>query len=152
MDPLTNTTIYNDTTAFEMIADTFIHTNVFGVEYIIPFVIVVMTLVLITRNIYKWSILAFPVLVGWHVIGLRNSIILYVLSGIAFVISSMSTEVIGSMATAYDDDSGILGKIFNRNKRKIFKSTAPSRGSSIYNIYAMTDGKKEKVSTEEVKK
>lgn len=85
------------TTGLALIKDVFTNTTVFGQLWIIPMLVVILTLVIITRDIKQWKIMALPVMIAWHIIGLKQSMPFFILAVFFFVIELLSTETAGNL-------------------------------------------------------
>lgn len=91
------------TLGFELIRETILNTSVFGIGWLIPIALSGLSIWLITRDINKWKILAFPVLTGWYISGLRSGTlfdsVILVAAAAMFVIEAMSIEGLGRLAS-----------------------------------------------------
>lgn len=88
----------NETLGLTLLKEVTIDVLPFGTDYITPIIIVVLTMLIISRSISSWKILAFPVTVAWHIAGLTPHHLWYILTVIMFVIESLSLETIGDIA------------------------------------------------------
>lgn len=70
--------------------------ELFGIPWMLPLVLVAITMLLITRDIQEWQVLALPVTVFWHIIGVTPHFLWYVVAIIMFVLYLLSLETIGS--------------------------------------------------------
>lgn len=89
---------------------TFTDTSIFGLTWLIAIPVILLTLVLITRQTEKWKTLAFPVAMIWHIAGLEVHQLLFIILGIMFVIDSISLEVLGqSLEVIKRVGTGLMG-------------------------------------------
>lgn len=86
-------------TAYSILGNAFENTMVFNIGWIISLAITAISLVLITRNSQKWRILAFPVMLGWHVAGIAPNFIIYLASALMFAIEGISIQTLGDIIT-----------------------------------------------------
>lgn len=77
-----------------IITESFNNTNVFGTSLVIPLLVMIITLVLITRNIKEWKALALPLAVAYAIAGLKISFLIYLVAIFLFVIEVISIESI----------------------------------------------------------
>jgi hypothetical protein len=72
-------------------------TIIFNISWILSIIFVFLTLIIITRDVNKWKTLAFPVTILWHIVGITPSFILYIITGLLFIIDALSMQGIGNM-------------------------------------------------------
>ena len=89
----------------------FRNSNIFGVSWIIPIVLVLLTCVAITRDYNKWKTLVLPVATLWSAIGLNINYIILTGGAIMFVGSNLSVEVFGGILESVKKVVGIQGTI-----------------------------------------
>lgn len=88
----------NITVAYDMLKGSITQVNVFGISWIIPTIIIVITLVLITRDIQKWKILTLPVSILYYLVGIKTSWVIMFAAAIIFAVESLSIQAIGNIA------------------------------------------------------
>lgn len=82
-------------TGFSVFTQVFRDTGFNGAGAIIlQATIIIASLLLVTRKVSDWKILAFPIIIGWSEVGMRSTwmLIMAIFSGIIFVISALSTD------------------------------------------------------------
>jgi len=77
--------------------DMFTSISLFGVDWLMSIILVFFCLLLITRNVHDWKILALPLFTIWHALGVQTSFAVLVLAGIAFVLEMLSFQMIGNL-------------------------------------------------------
>lgn len=87
----------NITVAYTMLKNSIGNTEVFGLSWILPTILLILILLIITRDINKWKILALPTAVLLKIIGLNISYPVLLATGIIFAVESLSTQTIGSI-------------------------------------------------------
>ena len=55
---------------YEFIRQIFIDTTIFDIGWAISVIVTILSLLIITRDTQEWKKLAFPVMVGWHIVGI----------------------------------------------------------------------------------
>lgn len=83
-----------------LLNDLFTDVTVFGVDWIIALITTIMIMLIISRDPEKWKVLLLPVTIVVGILGLTPTIIQYFIGAILFVINTMSTQVMGYIATA----------------------------------------------------
>lgn len=102
---------------FSLFEETFTYAYVLGVEWIIPLMITIVGMLIITRDINKWKIMALPMLILTRIAGIPTNIILLMVAGIIFVIEALSTQTVGNiLQSVYKGESIMAGK---REKKEI---------------------------------
>lgn len=120
----------NETLAYDLIKNSFIHTNIAGAEWIIPLIMIVVSLFIITRDIEEWKTLGFLVSVTLYTAGLRVHILILVGTGIIFAINSLSLTMIGNTIGAVSRSITVIGeKILKEGKiaYKTKKAITPTK-------------------------
>lgn len=83
-----------------LVQEMFTYARILGQSWIVPTIITFLTMAIITRDVEKWKILAFPVWAGWWIVGVRangiTSFLIFTILAIMFVIELLSTQVIGN--------------------------------------------------------
>lgn len=74
----------------------FTDVEIFGYNWIIPTLILIITLVLITRDYKMWASLGLPMMVLLHTIGLRMHPLIFLTIGIIYAIDLISIRLIGA--------------------------------------------------------
>jgi len=75
----------------------FADTIIFNVTWLISLAITFLSLLILTRDANKWKILAFPVMLMWHIAGVPPNFLIYLVSAIVFAIEAMSLQTIGQI-------------------------------------------------------
>jgi len=88
------------TEGFGLFKDVFVNTNVLNISWLLSIVFVILTMVLITRDVSKWKTLAFPVTVMWHIAGITPNYLLYMITGIVFAVDVLSLSSGGGFIQA----------------------------------------------------
>lgn len=101
------------------IKETFTHTHVFGMSWVISGIAVILTMLLITRDLQKWKTIALPTCVIITLSGLQVSVVLYIIAGIVFAIDLLSLEVSGNIMKGIQRVTGGLAGIA---KKKVVES------------------------------
>lgn len=76
-----------------------ISTNL-AIPTIIPLTIVIVTLFIITRNTSKMKVLAFPVVIMYNIIGLKQHIITIIATALIFALETMNITGIDNLITS----------------------------------------------------
>lgn len=82
---------------FTLFKESFQNVWIFQLDYVISLILVLLSCLLITRDYQKWKTLAFPLTVGWHVVGINQSLLIYTVLGIMFVIENLSLQLLGNV-------------------------------------------------------
>lgn len=85
--------------AFNFITDSFTNIEIFGINDAIGIILVLLTLILITREYKTWSIMALPVMIGWKTAGIPINITIWAAGLISFALSAMQDTTIGDLLT-----------------------------------------------------
>lgn len=75
-------------------------TTIFGIDYAIGTILTALTLLLITRDMEKWKVMALPVMIAYQVIGVTQSKPLFLLAGVLFIIEALSIQTVGDIIGA----------------------------------------------------
>jgi hypothetical protein len=129
-----------------LLNDIFTNTTVFNVEWLFSIIFVVMTLAIITRDVEKWRILALPVTIMWHIVGIKPSMILYIFVGILFVLEAFSMQVAGNVVGTVQEmftgkertEDKVKKQVFNKKFAGYLNTLSPDQLS-------MAIGKRKKV-------
>lgn len=85
---------------YTIIQEVFTYSRILLQGWIIPLIVTFLSMLLITRDVEKWKILAFPIWAGWWIVGIRGTgltnFIIFTITAILFVIEILSTQVIGN--------------------------------------------------------
>lgn len=81
--------------ATSMVTEAFVDTTVFSIEWLIALAVLVISMLLITRNPKYWTFLAFPLTIGWHIVGLTPSLLQYIFTAIIFGFELFTQGTIG---------------------------------------------------------
>lgn len=76
--------------------------NIAGASWVVPLIIVFLIMLIITRDVEKWKIMAFPIMAGLKVVGIPRDypmvwLLFIMLAGIIFVMESMAHQVLGKV-------------------------------------------------------
>lgn len=85
---------------FSFFSQAFQHTPLAGITWIVPIMVVAITMLLITRDPNKWKVTFLPTLLSWRVIGLETSMIFIGIAVLLFVQESLQMDVIGNIVSA----------------------------------------------------
>lgn len=124
------------TEGFTMIQTVFQGTRFAGIEWIIPIIVVFISLIIITRDFESWGLLAFPVCLIWNVVGFRIPLIFLIGSALFFAVTVLSLQKQGMLIeTGYN----IMKRPFRSKKR----SDKPRKASivDIKKAFYMSDKK-----------
>lgn len=91
---------------FELISNVFTRTTVFGIDWIIPTIVIILTLIIITRDVNKWKTLALPVSAAWYIIGLKTSPVILVGAGLVMIMELISIETLGNLLDTVTEKAG----------------------------------------------
>lgn len=111
---------------FGFLQDAFIGQTWLGSDWIIPSAVLLITLVLISRDVSSWKILAFPVAFGLNTAGMLVPYLLLIATGFLFVFSALSPRIIGNMIQPITQGFKQLGS--NQRSQKL-RSNAGDRYS-----------------------
>jgi Ni/Fe-hydrogenase subunit HybB-like protein len=90
----------NYTMGFEFLKETLQHTSFLQINFIVALIFIIITLLIITRDIEKWKLLALPVSILWEIIGVPVHLLILISAGIMFAIEILSLTQIGNLAEA----------------------------------------------------
>ena len=99
---------------FNILRETFTEVTIFNIDWIIPLILSVIVIFMITRSVSEMKKVAFPVVVMLGIMGLQNSIIVYLMSGFMYVpsimnISQMSTLLSNTISQTASAASSVVG-------------------------------------------
>lgn len=96
------------TDGISLIQQVFGLTGFSGTLLVMQTIILIGTLVYMTRDVNNWKIMALPVIVGYHLSGLISfNFVFYLISGVIFVIESLSRSEFGRVIGAIDNTIGL---------------------------------------------
>lgn len=135
---------------FALMRDLMLDTWVFNVGWVFSVLATFFTLLALTRDTEKWKNLAFPVMIGWHIAGIPPFFLLYIVSGLMFVVENLSLQTIGSLATIMrrePKEKTQLQKVASREQKKRIRKDVSQRqqiglskkGKPIYGDYIISD-------------
>lgn len=78
----------------ELFKSAYLDTTIFSVDFILPTIIILLSLLFITREINAWKTLALPVSFAWLTAGVQTTFLFYVVATIIFVIDTMSLQAL----------------------------------------------------------
>lgn len=87
----------NITAAYTLLKESLTQTTVFGIEWIVPTIALIILLTIITRDVNKWKILAFPSSIILHILGLKQSYIIMMILAIVMGVEAVSLQTIGNI-------------------------------------------------------
>ena len=108
----------NETAAWTIVQEVFKDSLVFNIDWLIVIFIVFISMLLITRNIQKWKVLALPVTLAWSIAGLKPSLLWYIIITIIFGVESLSIDMLGSLVKAVSKPFVETGKIATKGIMK----------------------------------
>lgn len=85
---------------FGVWTEIFTYTYIAGVRWLLPIMLTLIACLLISRDMEKWKIMAFPLLVMQKLMGIDVHFILLSATAILFVIEALSTEFVGNILLA----------------------------------------------------
>jgi len=85
------------TADWSYMTDAFQNTYILGSGWLLPSILTFVIMILITKDINKWKVMALPLMVIWIIIGIKVHLAILILAGIIFVIEALSTEMGGSI-------------------------------------------------------
>lgn len=91
----------------------------FGSELITSSILVMLTLLIITRDRERWGQIALPVVIGWQVAGIRPHIFLYIITAIIFVVTNLSFRTTATIISALKKQEPILRQQYQEQRKKI---------------------------------
>lgn len=92
------------TQGFNVLRDSMNSSSIAGIDYVIPLILVFLTLVFVTRDLEEWKTLAFPILLMWGLAGIDVPLIFNALLGIQFVLTIIGIQRLGN----------VLGAVFTK--------------------------------------
>ena len=131
---------------FDAITDLFTNTWTLGTGWLIPLAVAIIAMALITRDVKKWTILAFPIFVLQRIIGMPVHLVLLAFSAMAFAVEVLSTQLIGRMISAIkihrpkSREERSLRKIGKRQKVLDFYTKAYEQEKAIFGKTKRTKG------------
>lgn len=72
----------------------------FGSTMITSIILIMVTLLIITRDRERWGQIALPVAIGWHISGITPHIFVYIITAIIFVITCLSFKTTATIMSA----------------------------------------------------
>lgn len=115
-----NLTEWNLSIGKELIGDAFLRTEIGGFTYIVPLMVILLSLFLVTRDMNKWKTLFFPMSIAWYIVGLDVHLLILIVAGLIFAISSISLELISDIIESSAEV--IRERRLSRGERTKFKS------------------------------
>lgn len=118
----------NITTGLELLKNSVENITIFGISDIAPTALIPIICVMITRDIQKWKILAFPVTILLHIIGIEQNLLVMIIAGMMFVIENVSLQLIGELLDVVrgkkriKEELKMLKGAEKQHKRKMVKS------------------------------
>lgn len=101
-------------TAITILENIFFSTSFTGQVWLMKALIIVGTLVFITRDTKSWMSLALPVMIGWEYFGMNVPIAYMLIAGIIMVVDALSLDTMGSSLGGLADG---IGKLATRKGR-----------------------------------
>ena len=96
-------TLYNITNT--LWTQTFQQTTLLGVDWLVSIPIILISLALITRDMESWKSMAFVMAVAWSSVGIHVNAIILIITGIMFVIDTLSIQIITNIIGTTIDKS-----------------------------------------------
>jgi len=104
---------------FSLLSNISNNTNIAGTDIILGFIFIILSMLLITRDVEKWKILAFPLAIGFTVAGINISPVIVIITAIIFTIEGLSLQVIASLVDTISDKTMSLINTTRRNAIEI---------------------------------
>lgn len=121
----------NLTIATDMATSVFTNTRITNIEWAISIFIVLLTMLLLTTDYNKWKILALPVTIIWHIVGITPNFLWYLFVSILFIIEALSLQTVGNLLNAVN----IKGRTeIDRAKNQIGRELARRQKRSLAKI------------------
>lgn len=109
---------------YDLLKAILVETTIFDLTWIVSLILTFLTLIIITRNKSEWKKLAFPVLIGWHVCGIKPHILLYIITSIMFVIEHLSLTGLSTILKLTKHKLQDTERLVTQNEaRKILRKT-----------------------------
>lgn len=80
---------------FSLLTETFSQISILGATWILPAILVVLSMAFLTRDIEQWKTLAFPMTVMWGFI-MPINLLIYLVTGVIFVLDIINMKVISN--------------------------------------------------------
>lgn len=113
----------NITVGYNLLKDSITNTSVFGLDWILPTFLIVIVCIIITRDINKWKIIAFPTSILLGIAGLWTNPVIIILLGLVFAVETISTQTIGNVIDTLRNkkEKAIIREELGRRKREDIK-------------------------------
>lgn len=135
------------TTGFDFVKSFLVDITIFNIEWIISLVVIFIILILISRDANDWKILALPVTIVTHIMGLTPSFIWYIIATIMFAVELFSTRIIGGLLQVFDKkprQKSIEEQLFTRQYKKDTMNSIRQLGTKEWFNYMQFKNKKRK--------
>lgn len=121
----TTTTLIGQS-GYDVISSTFLDTSILGMKWIIPALIIVITMFLITRDMNKFKVLLAPVVATWFVLGMKSNFMLalIVVALPIFAIEVLSLTSLNPIKIIKGKERMELEKTITEARRRRLKSSA----------------------------
>lgn len=113
----------NVTVAWSEISDAFHGTSFLGAQAVLGAFVILLTLILITRNTNRWKQLLLPVAIGWSVVGLEISIIIYIIGAILMAIDALTPQTMSNVMRAVTQAAPMRKGEYKEASKEIAKKT-----------------------------
>jgi hypothetical protein len=116
------------TQGFEFFKSFLVDVTVFNIDWIISLFVIVLVLLLISRDTQDWKILSLPVTIVIHIMGLTPSFIWYIIATIIFSVELFSTRMMGNVLHVFDKkprqsvEDKLFQKQFKQDKMKAIRT------------------------------
>lgn len=94
------------------------NTEIFGITWIIPTVIVIFSVVMITRDMEDMKSLFLPVMVGYNIIGVEQSLLFIIIAGFIFIQQGLSLDIAGLLVQGVQSGIDFSRLPFQEKTRK----------------------------------
>lgn len=82
---------------FSFLTDYIFNTNFFGLTGLVGLIVVIFTMLMITFDLQKWRTLLLPIATMWHIVGIKQNILILIIGVIIFVQENLSPELVGNI-------------------------------------------------------
>ncbi len=101
----------------------------FGTEWLVPLLVVGVSMLLVTRDVREWKSLALPMCTLWLLIGLDVGILIFATSAIFFAVDVFSTKLLGQVMRVTVDASTQLNPFGKKLEREVARARKDTRQS-----------------------
>lgn len=106
-----------DTAINEIINEMF-NTTFVGQDWIMYLIVIIASMIMVTRVWNHWEIIALPIMTGWKYFGLQIPTVFFVIGAILFVIGTLSTKVLSGALVGMEEIITKRGKLLSKSGRE----------------------------------